>query len=139
MFKSYIRANLGTRAFTLVHHASASHTCLQAADYCNWAVYKKRTDNEIRLYSTIRRFVRSEFDILRRGTEYFYSEGKARIKKVTPLAILSEEPRGLLLPGGNLFLVDFSLRVSSIAVNVLNSRRLASNTIEKCSVTECLW
>ncbi len=71
-FKSYIRQNLGRRPFTILHHNSASHACLQAADYCNWAIYKKWRDGELRPYRVIRSFVRSEFDILQMGTEYFY-------------------------------------------------------------------
>lgn len=71
-FKSYIRGHLANRPFTVLHHASASHVCLQAADYCNWAVYKKWKDEERRPYDLIRKFVRSEFDILSHGGEYFY-------------------------------------------------------------------
>lgn len=67
-FKSYIRKRLGRRRFTMFHHASASHTCLQAADYCNWAIYKKWKDAELRPYGIIKRFVRSEADILADGT-----------------------------------------------------------------------
>jgi hypothetical protein len=71
-FKSYIRRQLGARPFSILHHASASHTCLQAADYCNWAIYKKWKDGEHRPHELISHFVRSEFDILARGTERFY-------------------------------------------------------------------
>jgi hypothetical protein len=72
VFKSYIRQNLGGRPFNVLHHSMGSHACLQAADYCTWAVYKKWKDGETRPYDLIRPFVISEFDILRRGTEYFY-------------------------------------------------------------------
>ena len=71
-FKSFIRRRLGRRPFSVLHHASAAHACLQAADYCNWAIYKKWKDGEMRPYRMISRFVRSEFDMLARGTEYFY-------------------------------------------------------------------
>lgn len=71
-FMTYIRRNLGQRPFTVLHHSSASHACLQAADYCNWAIHKKWKDNELRPYNKIRKFIRSEFDILKSGDEYFY-------------------------------------------------------------------
>lgn len=71
-FKSYIRGNLANRPFTVLHHASASHICLQAADYCNWAVYKKWNDGERRPYDVVRQFIKSEFDIVSHGREYFY-------------------------------------------------------------------
>lgn len=71
-FKGYIRQNLGRRPFTILHHPASSHACLQAADYCTWAIYRKWKDGELRPYNEIRSFVRSDFDILARGTEYFY-------------------------------------------------------------------
>jgi hypothetical protein len=71
-FKSYIRANLRRRPFSLLHHSSGSHACLQAADYCNWAIYRKWKDGETRPYEMISRFVRSEFEIFARGRKVFY-------------------------------------------------------------------
>jgi len=71
-FKGYIRSHLGDRPFNLVHHASASHACLQGADYCNWAIYKKWTNGELRPHESIRHLVRSEFDILAHGSTYHY-------------------------------------------------------------------
>lgn len=71
-FKGYMRRHLGGRPFTVLHHPSASHMCLQAADYCTWAIYKKWKDAEMRPYTEIAGLVRSDFDILRRGTEHFY-------------------------------------------------------------------
>ncbi|MEE9132954.1 MAG: DUF3800 domain-containing protein [Gemmatimonadota bacterium] len=71
-FKTFIRGNLGRRPFTLLHHPAASHACLQAADYCAWAVYRKWKDGELRPYEEIKQLVRSDFDILRHGEEYFY-------------------------------------------------------------------
>ena len=71
-FKSYIAQNLGPRSYTLVHHSSTAHACLQVADYCTWAVHKKWQHGDTRSYDLIRSFVRSEFDIFQRGNEYFY-------------------------------------------------------------------
>lgn len=40
-FKGYIRQNFASRVFTILHHPSSSHACLQAADYCTWAVFRR--------------------------------------------------------------------------------------------------
>jgi len=71
-FKEYIARNLRDRPYALVHHASASHACLQVADYCTWAVHKKWQSNDRRSYDLIKSFLRSEFDIFASGGEYFY-------------------------------------------------------------------
>ena len=71
-FKAFLRTELRDRPFTIVHHHAAAHLCLQAADYCMWAVYKKWTTGDTRSYDLIRSFIKSEFDIFRLGTEYFY-------------------------------------------------------------------
>jgi hypothetical protein len=71
-FKTYIKQNLGSRPFSIVHHSSAGHSCLQAADYCTWAIYKKWHDRELRPYNVIKPMIRSEFDILQSGTDRYY-------------------------------------------------------------------
>jgi len=71
-FMTYIRQNLQSRPFSILHHRSASHAGLQAADYCNWAIHKKWKDNERRPYNLIRQFIKSELDILQTGSEHFY-------------------------------------------------------------------
>ena len=71
-FKTFMRTELGDRSFSVLHHASAAHPCLQAADYCTWAVHKKWKDNELRPFNAVSRFVRSEFDIFANGTETHY-------------------------------------------------------------------
>lgn len=71
-FKQFIKQELGERPFSIVHHSTAAHACLQAADYCMWAVYKKWNLGDVRSYDLVRRFVKSEFDIFRTGSEYFY-------------------------------------------------------------------
>lgn len=70
--KGYIRQNLGARPFVVLHHPSAAHPCLQAADYCIWAVYRKWQSGDFRSYRLIEPFVRSEYDIFRNEREYFY-------------------------------------------------------------------
>ncbi len=70
--RSFLRNDLGSRPFTIVHHSSASHLCLQAADYCMWAIYRKWSLGDDRSYNLIRSFVRSEVDILQATNEHFY-------------------------------------------------------------------
>ena len=62
-FKGYIAQNLGSRPYTLVHHSSAAHACLQIADYCTWAVHRKWQHGDGRSYDLIRPFIRSELEI----------------------------------------------------------------------------
>ena len=71
-FKTFIRNRLGERPFAILHHTSAAHPCLQAADYCTWAIHKKWRDKEMRPHAAVRAFIRSEFDIFAVGTEYHY-------------------------------------------------------------------
>jgi hypothetical protein len=59
-FRSALRKYLGSRPFSVVHHASAAHAGLQAVDYCTWAVQRKlRGDG--RSYERIRGWIRSEW------------------------------------------------------------------------------
>lgn len=71
-FLTYIKSNLGGRPYTVLHHRSASHSGLQAADYLNWAIHRKWTYRDFRSYNPIRHFIQSEFDILAEGEENFY-------------------------------------------------------------------
>jgi hypothetical protein len=58
--------------YRVLHHDSRSSPALQAADYCNWAIYRKWTDGDERSYSLIKEAVKSEFDIFRTGTVLYY-------------------------------------------------------------------
>lgn len=59
-FKIAIRQTLGDRAFTIVHHASAAHGALQAADYCLWAVQRKWKTGDERSYRLIADLIKTE-------------------------------------------------------------------------------
>nr|WP_226047782.1 DUF3800 domain-containing protein [Acidithiobacillus caldus] len=59
-------------SYRILHHASRSHYGLQVADYCCWAVFRKWQRSETEHYDRIRAAVRSEFDIFRTGTRYYY-------------------------------------------------------------------
>lgn len=58
--------------YKILHHASKSCLSLQIADYCNWAVFRKWERGDLRSYGLIKDAMRSEFDIFRNGTQYFY-------------------------------------------------------------------
>lgn len=58
--------------YRILHHASRSHYGLQVADYCCWAVFRKWQKGETEHYERIQAAVRSEFDIFRTGTRYYY-------------------------------------------------------------------
>jgi hypothetical protein len=58
--------------YSVLHHDSKSNFGLQIADSLTWAVYRKWDRNDTRSYDLIRKFVRSEFDIFRTGTAFYY-------------------------------------------------------------------
>ncbi len=58
--------------FRVLHLDSFSEPCLQAADYCCWAIYKKWRENELRPYNKIKHAVKSEFDVFRWGLEKWF-------------------------------------------------------------------
>jgi hypothetical protein len=58
--------------YRILHHESRSHYGLQVADYCCWAVYRKLQTGERTYYDQIKPALRSEFDIFRTGTRYYY-------------------------------------------------------------------
>ncbi|WP_221031575.1 DUF3800 domain-containing protein [Actomonas aquatica] len=58
--------------YRVLHHESKSNLDLQIADYCNWALFRKWKDGDLRSYNVIAPAVRSEFDIFRTGTTLYY-------------------------------------------------------------------
>jgi hypothetical protein len=68
-FKQCLASVLGDRRYEIGHHSSAAHPCLQAADYLNWAVFRKWERNDLRSYDVIKAYVRLEtnfqWDILK--------------------------------------------------------------------------
>ena len=59
-FKLFIRRRLGARPFSVLHHASAAHAGLQAADYALWAVYRKWRDGDLRSHALVEPYLGSE-------------------------------------------------------------------------------
>ena len=58
--------------YRVLHHDSRSHYGLQVADYCCWAVFRKHERGDSTYFNLIRSAVRSNFDIFRNGTTYYY-------------------------------------------------------------------
>lgn len=54
-------------SYFLLHHDSKSCGSLQVVDYCNWAIYRKWKDGDLRSYNVIAPAVQSEVEIFRRG------------------------------------------------------------------------
>lgn len=58
--------------YKVFHHSSKSHYGLQVADYFNWAILRKWEHGDDKIYARIKDKIRSEFDIFRSGTTYYY-------------------------------------------------------------------
>jgi len=69
--KTYIKDNFGLVPY-IYFHSTKSDVNSQIADYCCWAIKKKWADGEIRPYDEIKKNIKSEFDIFRKGTKLFY-------------------------------------------------------------------
>jgi hypothetical protein len=61
-----------TTSFQVASWAGTSDPCLQAVDYCAWALQRKWEGNDDRSYRLIASKVRSEFEVFRRGTTRHY-------------------------------------------------------------------
>ena len=61
-----------TTAFQVASWAAASDPCLQAADYCAWALQRKWERGDDRSYRLIAPKIRSEFDVFRFGATRYY-------------------------------------------------------------------
>ena len=60
------------RRYRVLHHNSRAHYGLQVADYCCWAVFRKREREDSTYFSKIEPAINSEFDIFRDGMIYYY-------------------------------------------------------------------
>ena len=58
--KASLKKVLGEREYILQHQRSSGQVGLQAADYMNWAVFRKWERNDLRSYDLIRSFIRRE-------------------------------------------------------------------------------
>ena len=60
------------KPFQVLHHESRTSMGLQVADYCNWAIYRKWTKDDLRSYKVIKPAIASEFDIFQSGNTIWY-------------------------------------------------------------------
>ncbi len=58
--------------YEIFHHPSKSNYDLQIVDYCNWAIFRKWELQDRRSYEVICQAIRSEFDIFKKETMYYY-------------------------------------------------------------------
>ncbi|OIN96992.1 hypothetical protein AUJ66_04665 [Candidatus Desantisbacteria bacterium CG1_02_38_46] len=72
------------KRFYIFHHPSESNYCLQAADYCGWAIYRKYGDwgdIEVRPYKAIEQRIKSEFNYYKPGRDIFYERNSYYSKR----------------------------------------------------------
>jgi len=58
--------------YQIFHHSSRSCFGLQVTDYCNWAIFRKWEVEDNRSYDLVKLGIKSEFDIFRTGTRFYY-------------------------------------------------------------------
>lgn len=58
--------------YRVLHQESRAHYGLQAADYCNWAIYRKWDSGDDQFYLQIKPAIKSEFEIFRTGSIRYY-------------------------------------------------------------------
>ncbi|WP_417587243.1 DUF3800 domain-containing protein [Pararhodobacter oceanensis] len=58
--------------YRVMHHSSRAHYGLQVADYFNWAIFRKWEHGDATAHARIASQIRSEFDVFRKGTRYYY-------------------------------------------------------------------
>lgn len=61
-----------TTMFRTASWNAHSEPCLQVADYCCWALARKREQGDERSYALIQNKIRSEFDVFRSGRKLYY-------------------------------------------------------------------
>lgn len=70
--KLSLAQHLGGVPYVICMHHSGTHSYLQMADYCSWAIYVKWEKNEYRPYQKISKLIRSEFPIFTYGLAVWY-------------------------------------------------------------------
>ena len=61
-----------TVSYQVANWAAASDPCLQAADYCCWAIQRKWERNDVRSYDLVKHLIRTEFTPFEHGTVRYY-------------------------------------------------------------------
>lgn len=67
-----VRQVTPTTTFRAASWSGVSDPCLQAADYCAWAIQRKWESGDARSHTLIGGKIRSEFDVFRTGTTEYY-------------------------------------------------------------------
>lgn len=67
--KTMLPAEVKYRVF---HQASRAHYGLQAADYCNWAIYRKWDKNDAVYYNEIKPAIFSEYELFTSDDQVYY-------------------------------------------------------------------
>jgi hypothetical protein len=62
--------------YRLLHHSSKSASGLQIADYFNWAIFRAWERDDARSLELVESAVKSQFEIFKSGTRYYYGEKK---------------------------------------------------------------
>jgi hypothetical protein len=71
--KTFIAQRLEAKIpYTVLHHPSKSNFDLQMVDYMNWAIFRKWETQDNRSHEIIQPAIKSEFDVFRTGTTFFY-------------------------------------------------------------------
>ena len=58
--------------YRVLHQTSRAHYGLQAADYYNWAIYRKWDSGDTEFYDAIKLSIHSEYDIFKSGKKFYY-------------------------------------------------------------------
>lgn len=61
--------------YRLLHHSSKSASGLQIADYFNWAIFRAWERGDRRSLEKVAPVIKSQFEIFRNGTAYYYEHG----------------------------------------------------------------
>lgn len=71
--KTNLHTMLPSKAkYVIYHHDSKSSGGLQITDFCNWAVYRKWSRDDMRSYNIIKEAVKIEYDIFFDSRKHFY-------------------------------------------------------------------
>ncbi len=62
----------GRRTYKMACWPAAIDPCLQVADYCCWAIFRRFESSDNRSYALIQHHVRSMFDLFKYGTTHHY-------------------------------------------------------------------
>lgn len=71
-FNDAVQQTIPHKDYAIDFPPSASDPCLQAADYCAWAIQRKWERGDTNSYDLIKDKIKSEFDLWERGDTHYY-------------------------------------------------------------------